>query len=146
MMPTREVSSAAELVQELRANIVDVQFFALEAKIDEQSDVDEFPSNVVPAFSMQVRQDGAEIGVRLSVRLELGVGQVHVDAAATYVANEEFTMGEPASLEFANEVGVMALLPYIRQAIADLTQKVFGNVVLLPVVQRGAIQFTRNDG
>lgn len=46
------------------------------------------------------------------------------------------------ALDYSNDVAVVALLPYLRQAIADLTQRVFGSPLLMPALQRGAVTFS----
>ena len=62
----------------------------------------------------------------------------------------EYAITDPAQVpitdelmvEYANEVGVMALLPYLRQTIASVSQQVFGTAVLMPIMQRGALSFS----
>lgn len=44
-------------------------------------------------------------------------------------------------LEYANEVALMTMIPFAREAIADVTRKVLGSVVLLPVLRRGEVTF-----
>lgn len=43
--------------------------------------------------------------------------------------------------EFVNNVAIMHILPYARQSIADLTQRVFSAPLLMPIMQRGELQF-----
>ncbi|MFH5879101.1 hypothetical protein [Arthrobacter sp. NA-172] len=42
---------------------------------------------------------------------------------------------------FAKEVAVITLFPYLREALATITPKVFGTPITLPVAQRGQIGF-----
>lgn len=144
MSDARVVTSAAELLQ-VGVDLVDVQCYAVSAEIDEESEASEIPGDVEPSYSLRIRHDGAELGVRLAARMYLGVGTVLADFAATYQAVEPIQTDEAMRLDFATNIGVMALIPYIRQAIADLTQRVFGQVVLLPIVQRGEISFVRDE-
>jgi hypothetical protein len=140
----RIVTSARELL-ELGVDLIDIQYFSLQADVDEESEETQLPDNVEPSYSMRIRQEDDEIGVRLATRLYLGIGNVLVDVAATYKAVQPFSMPEQARLEFATEVGIMALVPYVRQAVADLTQRVFGQAVLMPIIQRGEIGFQKTE-
>lgn len=102
--------------------------------------------DVSPAYelSFSTSEQKKAFRVRLRTTLELGDGEVIVDGAIEYVLKESETSdySQDVLLEFAQDVGLMALLPFVRQAIADLTQRVFGTALLMPVVRRGQFQFT----
>lgn len=70
-------------------------------------------------------------------------GKIECLCAAEYVAEnfprEEF--GEPLALEYANHVGFMTAAPYIRQAIADLGQRVLNQPLVMPIIRCGDIWF-----
>lgn len=88
--------------------------------------------------------DQERFRVRLKVEIVAGFGDVTAEASAEYrragFPVEDLT--DAVLLEYANNVAVMALLPYLRQAIADMTQRVFGSPLLMPVLQRGAVSFS----
>lgn len=52
---------------------------------------------------------------------------------------------EDVALEFANLVGVMAVLPYLREAVHRITDQVFGSRVLVPMIRAGELRFTDNE-
>lgn len=144
----RVVGSAAELLQDVGLNIEGVHFYLLSAEVHEVAADEDAPTpvdEIQPRYGLKIRHEGAEIGIRVSVVLELGVGVIKVDASVNYVANEVVAMTEATRLDFANNVGLMAVLPYIRQAVADLSQRVFDDVVLMPIVQRGEVSFGPDD-
>lgn len=145
-MTGRTVTSAAELLQEIGVDIESVQFYKLSAEVDETVEhVDSDQISIEPSYNLLVRSEGDEIGVRLLTRLKLDIGTVEVDAAVNYRAAEPVEMEETVRLDFANNVGIMALLPFVRQAVADLTQRVFGETVIMPIIQRGELAFTVED-
>ena len=84
---------------------------------------------------MQTRIGDTDFGVLLEVHVQTPFGDVRVSAAAEY-DNTGPAPEEAVLHRFANEVGVMALVPYLRQGIADLTQRVFGQSLLMPIVRR----------
>lgn len=53
---------------------------------------------------------------------------------------------EDVRLEFANLVGIMALLPFMREAVADMTRKVVGHPVIMPMIKTGDIRFEGDAG
>ncbi len=65
------------------------------------------------------------------------------EASASLVGEYELLDGampsKRALQNFANEVAVMTIYPYLREAIATITAKVFGEPVHIPIVQRGEI-------
>lgn len=139
------LSSAAEIL-EAGVNLERIQFLRLEAAVNE--DVESLaavPDEVSPSYGLKIRQEGREIGTRMSVTLDLISWKVVVDAAADYTLDVDARFADGALLDFANNVGIMALIPYLRQAIADLSQRVTGEVVLMPIIPRGGLVFTRDD-
>lgn len=134
------VHSAAELL-DLGLRIDAIQYLNLHAEVAEGEHAPAEMSDPEPLWGLKLRHVGAEIGIRLSVLLDLGVGRINVDALVNYVADQPVAMTEETRLEFANKVGVMALLPYIRQATADLSQRVFGEVIMMPVIRAGELSF-----
>lgn len=87
-------------------------------------------------------EGGFQVFLRCDV--ESALGMVAVELVATYEVDA------PASslvgngdilLEYVNEVAVMVCLPFLRQALADLTQRVFNNPLVMPIMQRGTVRF-----
>ncbi|WP_454151645.1 hypothetical protein [Microbacterium lacticum] len=137
----RTIRSAQELL-DAGIELIGIQFFELCAKVDEDSESTELPESIEPTFSLRLRHEGNEFGIRLASRVYVGLGEVTVDVSANYATPEPVTMDEAVRLEFANRVGIMALIPYLRQAVADLTQRVFGQPILVPITRAGDLEFT----
>lgn len=82
--------------------------------------------------------------VRLQVLVESDPGIVRVNVAAEYSINELRIdeISEEIMLEFSNKVAVMTLIPYIRQSVADISQRVFTYPLTLPLYKAGELSFS----
>lgn len=142
----RAVGSAAELLRDVTLDITGVTFYQVSAELrDSVSGEDPEVGTIVPTYALKTLVEGDHVGVRLHVHLEAEIGVADVDAAVAYKTPYPVSMTEAVKLEFANEVGVMALVPYLREAISTITQKVFGEAVLMPVFQRGELWFSEEE-
>jgi len=141
MSEKRRVDTVAEILQ-VGVDIERIHFFGLSASVNEAFDGTNLDEEVVPNYGMKSRHDGRELGYRMTARLEPAVGSVFVDVAVDYLLAEDVELSDELRLEFANEVAVMTLLPYVRSAISELTLKVFGAPLLMPIMQRGEVSFT----
>jgi len=134
------VSDVHELVAIL--NIVGITYYAVSAERDEEfDDGDDAEKSGGQEWGLRIRHNENEYGARLRLEITLAIGRVVVDAAMEYEAAEPFELSQEIAYEFANEVAIMALLPYMREAVASATQRVFGEAMLLPILPRGAISF-----
>lgn len=91
-------------------------------------------------LELQHRIDEAAFGFRLVGTTASSYGESFATVAVTY----DYEGDQPSLrtlLAFGNEVAVMTLFPYFREAISGITAKVFGNPLLVPVVPRGEIGF-----
>lgn len=140
----RRVGSAAEIL-DAGVEIESVQFFNLHAEVNEDAAPPNEEQEVSPTYGLKLRHEGNELGIRVSISIDVGAAKIIADAAVNYVTSEVLAMEEATFLDFANNVGVMALLPYLRQAIADLSQRVIGEVILMPIIPRGGLTFSRED-
>lgn len=140
----RLVKSAVDLLA-LGIEIEGVQFFRLQAEVNEDALLTDGPDEIAPAYGLKLRHEGLELGTRISVTLDQLAWKIVVDAAVNYKTAVPVQLDREALLDFANRIGVMALLPYLRQAIADLSQRVLGEVVLMPVIPPGGLVFTMDD-
>lgn len=82
----------------------------------------------------------------LKVRIEASRGDVEVQSVAVYSIGRELEhlLTDTVLYEYANEVAVMALMPYVRQRVTDISSRVLGQTILLPVLQRGQLHFEPN--
>ncbi len=112
------------------------------------SSIEEY--EVSPELSLQLARDpeNNKIRVRLRVEIDAEPGTVVADSGAEYsVADIDVpTLSEAVFLEFANKVGAFALIPYLRQGVADMTSRVWGSPLLMPMYSQGDINFQRDLG
>lgn len=144
--PTREVIALVNAV-----DLESISFLELSAKrLDEeatQSLVDNDEAyDVQPDFTLQFARDldQQKFRIRIKTVIQAQPGTVVIDAAADYSMSdlelEDIT--EELMLEFANRVALMSIVPYLRQGLADMTQRVFGVPLTMPLYRSGELQFT----
>lgn len=144
-----------ELLELVRcAELVGIEYHELSAKRvpapSQERDEEDGEEHIAPEYGLAVdiARDLSKFRLRLRIELNPVGGHVVTEAAAEYLVGEfpAESIKMPLLIEYANEVGVMALLPYLRQAIADLTLRVFGDPVLMPVLPRGSVAFAVAEG
>jgi len=140
---SRLVNSVAELLQDVTVNLEGLTFYKVAAELRDDIEVDDPEiGDVLPSYSLRLLHEGSEIGVRLAVHLTTDIGEVAIDVAANYVTPVPIDLPSAVHLEFANDVAIMALIPYVRESVWSITQRVFGQALVMPVMQRGEIAFT----
>lgn len=139
-MSQRDIGSAEDLVA-VGFDLDHIQFFKLSAEMDESAEPSDALDEPDPSYGLKFFSEGELLGVRVSTTVNLGVGTAVVDVAAHYRIHEPVNISEEGLLDFANRIAVLALVPYIRQAVADLTQRVFGSAALMPVIRQGELTF-----
>ncbi|MBF4458111.1 MULTISPECIES: hypothetical protein [unclassified Pseudoclavibacter] len=90
---------------------------------------------------------GRGFRVRLRVTIETEAGPVRVEVAAEYTLQESlFEEYQPSVIrEFAQFVGFFAVVPYAREAVASVTQRVFGAGLLMPIIKREEIELIQES-
>lgn len=138
----RKVETARELIHEVGVSIEGITFYGVSASLrpDLEGVLPE-PDDIVPTYGLKSFIEPETIGIRMTTTVSANVGTIEVDVAITYRTPEPVELDEETVLDFANNVGVMALLPFIREAVADLSTRVFGKAVLMPVMQLGSLEF-----
>lgn len=129
-----------------QAELLDVFYDRLSAELTPGSEA------TAPEFALSLRlpeaeeQDPAErrtwqYGLR--VRVTTDRGTVIVEPVVTYGIPTEHAhlLQQPTLTDFANDVAVMTLLPYARQALQDLAGQVLREQIVMPSFPRGAITF-----
>lgn len=130
-----ERSDLLELLQ--RVHLSGIYFHELSCR--QASEVNDSQGADV-AIDVQTRTEEDNFGVRALLRLQAPPGDINVQVAAEYdVLEGEAPNGHILSL-FASEIAMMALFPYLREAVQDLSAKVFGEPIILPIVQRGGFR------
>lgn len=140
MTAQRDIFTAEDLV-EVGFDLDHIQFFKLSAEMDETAGPSDALEEPDPSYSLKFFSDDELLGVRVATKVNLGVGTAIVDVAAHYRVHEPVNISQEGLLDFANRIAVLALVPYIRQAVADLTQRVFGSPALMPVIRQGELTF-----
>lgn len=81
--------------------------------------------------------------VALNVELIIPEGQVCVEPVATYqIPREHSEAFNPRALTaYVNETGLLHLLPFARQALLDLSVKVFQNPIVMPILTSQDLNF-----
>lgn len=90
------------------------------------------------------RQEGKRFGTRFEFRITAPQWQAVIAVIAYYEGCQEFALSSEAPADFASRVALMAAFPYVREALSDLTTRVTGTAVLLPLIRPGQITFAPN--
>ena len=90
-------------------------------------------------IAIQQRSDAESFGIRLNAALTMALGEANVSVAGEYALTEGLELTTRAVQLFANEVGVMAVYPYLREAVASITGRVFNEPLHLQMISRGDI-------
>lgn len=125
------------------ATLRDIQFYEVSARRNEGELEEDQAGNVT--IEVQQRFGEGDFGVRLSAQVVVPAGEIVASVAAEYDLTEGYQPSKRALAIFANEVAVMTVFPYLREAVATASAKVFGRPVHLPVIQRGQIGITLED-
>jgi preprotein translocase subunit SecB len=88
---------------------------------------------------VQQRADADSFGIRLNATLTLSAGEAQVSVAGEYALTEELELTTRSVQLFANEVGVMTVYPYLREAVATITGRVFKQPLHMQMITRGDI-------
>jgi hypothetical protein len=147
--PVSDISGPSEALVAFvpRVSLLSIGYSELSAKTLDQpaEDLESDASDVDPQYTLNVAIHPSEprFGLRLRVDIEGPFGLVHVETQADYEVDgvEQSALSHPLLVEYANHVGTFAMVPYARQAIADLSLRVFGSPLLMPTMQRGDLMF-----
>lgn len=129
-----------------RVELRGVRFHEYSASLyqEQAKDVEKDAVNVSLELQHRIEDEGFAIRVKFTLRLE--IGEVVVSVAADYGVSDGGALVKRDVLMFANEVALMTLFPYAREGISELTNKVMGSRVLLPITQRGEVAFDVDEG
>lgn len=97
------------------------------------------------SIQVQIRAEANSIGVRLRGVAELSKGEAVVSVAGEYSVGEGANPDSRTIKQFVNEVAVMTVLPYLREGMATITAKVFGEALYIPIIARGDIAVELDD-
>lgn len=144
-----EISDALRALV-VQSELIEVLLFELSAKRIEDFEGSKVSERieVTPIYNLITASTDDQMGfqLRITTKLTLDVGEISCDIASRYKLKEKIQeeLDNELLVEYANEVALMTLIPFIRQHIADISQRVLGFPLLMPVMQRGQIKFAPN--
>lgn len=137
--------SDVEAVLAVVANVslASIDYYEVSAsRLDEDIELDEDETLTI---SVQYRATESGFGVRLLAEMIAPHGRARACVAGEYQFNEGFETEDRACQLFVNEVGVMTVYPYLREALATTTARVFGEPLHLPMIERGDLRVEPPD-
>lgn len=136
-LSTEDVADVQAVIaaSELRS----VEYYEMSAKRYDATQEPADAENGQLRIAVQQRSDSDSFGVRLNATLTLAIGEANVSVAGEYALTEDFALTTRAVQLFANEVGVMTVFPYLREAVASITGRVFNQPLHLQMISRGDI-------
>lgn len=87
----------------------------------------------------------AGFGFRITATVTIPGGEVVASVAGEYEITDDVRPARRTVQMFGNEVAIMAIYPYVREAVSTMTAKVFGEPLFMPVVERGQISVAVDD-
>lgn len=149
------MSEPSDAVRQLAAatELADVGFSHLAATREQGRALtqDDSGEMVSPVFTLRIETKGGPLpdgSAEFRVFLRCDVDLDHGPASAEVVASFRTKAGavpyvddRALLLEYINEVAIMVCAPYLRQGLADMTQRVFGYPLVMPIMPRGSIRF-----
>ena len=143
-------SSLATDLRTLTKHLVirDIRYNELRVKAEAIPEDDLVP----PVFRLEIQiahepqEDEPEVlqaKVALNVELSVPEGRIAVEPVALFhVPTKYATALNPRALTaYVNETGIFHVLPFARQALLDMSSKVFQNPVLMPIFRPEDINF-----
>ena len=135
--------SVEEMLATAKLQLVDIRFDRLSIDLVDDapqagSDLEgSEPTPIEINCMLGTRQEGKRFGTRFEFRITAPQWQAVIAVIAYYE-------GCQAPADFASKVALMAAFPYVREALSDLTTRVTGTAVLLPLIRPGQITFAPN--
>ncbi|MEH3088162.1 MAG: hypothetical protein PGN24_00745 [Microbacterium arborescens] len=129
-----------------RSALESIEFHDYHARrVDENMQRQDDEQSVDVSMVLQRHFSEDSFGVRLVARLHPYMGEIVVAVAAEYSISHGGQPDEVTVRGFGNEVAVMTLLPYAREAVSTLSTRVFGKPILLPTIERGEVGFDLDE-
>ncbi|KHK98552.1 hypothetical protein LK09_06140 [Microbacterium mangrovi] len=135
-----EIAAIHNLIK--RSALAAVEFHEVSAtRLDENRQREENEDAVDVSLTAEHFIGDGRFGIRLVVKLYPYMGEIGVTVAGEYEVSDAEPIDDTAVRAFGNEVGVMTLVPYLREAVSSLSTRVFGKPLLMPTFERGAVGF-----
>lgn len=131
--PLRE--AVADLAR--RVELEDVVYHTVSGRRREPPSEDDHAEQTL---QVSIGSDDSSFAIRCRVGLEAPDAVYEVDASIHYVTADALDADEAVLRGFAEHVGVMALYPYLRAAVHDLSIRLGVGRALMPIVRTGTIR------
>lgn len=92
-----------------------------------------------------VHVDNTSVNLRGRLTINAPDARYAIDAAVFYTAKEEVTIDREALEEFLNRAAMIALYPFVREALHEAGRKIGANPPLLGIYDPQDIQIRLND-
>ena len=124
--------------------LVDVRILTFSGKMVERRD-DLEEDDVEQDLQAMVGQRPGIIEVRVHATIRVRSAEYSVEAATQLHHDPDLEVSEDLAREFAEKVGVMALYPYVREAVQSACTRLRQRVVVLPLLRAGELLLTQKD-
>ena len=144
------LTTADEMLRIVELQLAAIRFDHLSIDLIDnaaQAGVDREDSESTPieiTCKLGTRQEGKEFGARFEFHFKAAQWQAVIAVITDYEGCQEFALSPEAPADFASRVALMAAFPYAREALSDLTTRVTGTAVVLPLLRPGQITFAPN--
>lgn len=132
-----DLANIHELIE--RSELLSIECYEVHARRRDVTGTDDPDVDAQLSINVQNRLDDDSFGIRLVASTTMQIGDASASVAGEYALLDGYRPSQRTLQMFINEVGVMTVFPYLREAIATTTARVFGEPLLLPTVQRGEI-------
>ncbi|WP_294947811.1 hypothetical protein [uncultured Microbacterium sp.] len=141
--PTEDdIAAIKDLID--RSTLVGIEYHDLAATLSGAQVSEEAEPTIDMQLQIEHRCGPDGFGFRLVGEINAAVGDARASVAATYRFDGDIP-SQRALFGFGNEVAVMTIFPFFREAVSSITAKVFGQPILLPVLNRGDVGYDLED-
>lgn len=137
MNSSRQISDARELVG--IAELTDVNFYKLYAEAEQGL------TATLPVMEIELNESHDFLMVRMNLSMSTEHANYAVDAVVTYEYQEPVTFDENVRSEFIEKAAIMALYPFLREAIVDLASKLRHPLPILGLLRPGDIHINQSQ-
>ncbi|GAA1993358.1 SecB-like chaperone SecBL [Isoptericola halotolerans] len=149
-MSTRaEADSALRRIEDVRellelADLTQIVTYALSAKrvqnqIETMDDAEQ-------ELQAQTRYDGKHLEARFALRFHAPNVDYFADIGGIFETPETVELADNVVPEFLSKIGVMAVFPYLREAVSGLGARLGAQVPVIGLLRLGDITFSAPDG
>jgi hypothetical protein len=137
------IQSAQELL--IHGELVDVRYHSLSAvTLDEPRESFE-SDDVEQTVEVQFGSADRVIEVRANVLVKTRIAEYSVTGVTQFHVEDGVDYSDEAAAEFAEKVGVMAIYPYLREAIQSLTTRLHESPVTMPLMRQSVLVANEAD-